>query len=114
MEAQYDYATEDRNRNGIPEYARKLISSPGRRDGLYWPGSDAPPTRFAAGVQKAQAEGYRKEGEAAVPYHGYYFRVLLAQGPNARGGDRSFEPCWQAENWPGRFPRCPQVMLHAT
>jgi hypothetical protein len=90
LEAQYDYATEDRNKNGIPEYARKLISSPGRRDGLYWPGSDAPPTRFAAGVEKAEAEGYRKEGEAAVPYHGYYFRILLAQGPNARGGDLDY------------------------
>jgi hypothetical protein len=90
VDAQYDYATEDRNKNGIPEYARKLISSPGRRDGLYWPGSDAPPTRFAAGVEKAEAEGYRKEGDAAVPYHGYYFRILQAQGPNARGGELDY------------------------
>jgi Protein of unknown function (DUF2950) len=86
VEAQYDYATEDRNQNGVPEYARRLISSPGKRDGLFWPGSDAPPTAFAENVKRAQSEGYRKEGEAPAPYHGYYFRVLLAQGPKARGG----------------------------
>ena len=86
VEAQYDYATEDRNRNGVPEYARKLISSPGKRDGLFWPGSDAPPTAFAENVKRAQSEGYRKEGDAPAPYHGYYFRILLAQGPRARGG----------------------------
>jgi Protein of unknown function (DUF2950) len=86
VDAQYDYATEDRNKNGVPEYARKLISSPGKRDGLFWPESDAPPTQFAAGVKKAQSEGYQKEGNAATPYHGYYFRILTAQGPKARGG----------------------------
>ena len=86
VDAQYDYATEDRNKNGIPEYARKLISSPGKRDGLFWSGSDAPPTEFAAEVKKAVSEGYRKEGDTPTPYHGYYFRILLAQGPQVRGG----------------------------
>src|SRR5262249_3321537 len=86
VDAQYDYATEDRNKNGIPEYARKLISSPGKRDGLFWPESDAPPTQFTAEVKRAQSEGYRKEGDTPTPYHGYYFRILMAQGPNARGG----------------------------
>jgi hypothetical protein len=86
VDAQYDYATEDRNKNGVPEYARKLISSPGKRDGLFWPQSDAPPTQFVAGVKKAQSEGYQKEDNAATPYHGYYFRILTAQGPKARGG----------------------------
>jgi hypothetical protein len=86
VDAQYDYATEDRNKNGVPEYARKLISSPGKRDGLFWQGSDAPPTAFTEKVKRAQSEGYRKEGDAPAPYHGYYFRILLAQGPKARGG----------------------------
>ena len=86
VEAQYDYATEDRNKNGVPEYARKLISSPGKRDGLFWPGSDVPPTAFAEQVKRAQSEGYRKEGDARAAYHGYYFRILLSQGPKARGG----------------------------
>jgi hypothetical protein len=86
VDAQYDYATEDRNKNGVPEYARKLISSPGKRDGLFWPGSDTPPTAFAENVKRAQSQGYRKEGDAPAPYHGYNFRILLAQGPKARGG----------------------------
>jgi Protein of unknown function (DUF2950) len=46
-----------RNKNGIPEYARKLISSPGKRDALFWPGADMPPTPFAAGVERARSEG---------------------------------------------------------
>jgi hypothetical protein len=86
VDAQYDYASEDRNQNGIPEYARKLISSEGKRDGLFWPGSDTPPTQFAAMAQRADSEGYRKEGDTPTPYRGYYYRILLAQGPKARGG----------------------------
>jgi hypothetical protein len=86
VDAQYDYATEDRNKNGIPEYARNLISSPGKRDGLFWPESDVPPTQFAAGVKRAESEGYTKENDTPTPYHGYYFRILMAQGPKARGG----------------------------
>lgn len=86
VEAQYDYASEDRNKNGIPEYARKLISSPGKRDGLFWPESDSPPTQLAEKVKSAQAEGYRSRADTRVPYHGYYYRILLAQGPKARGG----------------------------
>jgi hypothetical protein len=90
VNAQYDYATEDRNKNGIPEYARKLISSPGKRDGLFWPASDAPPTQFASQVRRAESEGYRKEGDTPTPYHGYYFRVLLAQGPKASDGTMEY------------------------
>jgi hypothetical protein len=86
VDAQYDYATEDRNKNGIPEYARKLISSQGNRDGLFWPGSDAPATQFASRVKEAGAEGYRRKGEEPSPYHGYYYRILTSQGPKARGG----------------------------
>ena len=86
VDAQYDYAAEDRNKNGVPEYARKLISSPGIRDGLFWPGSDVPPTEFSATVKEAGSEGYKKSGEVPTPYHGYYFRILTAQGPKARGG----------------------------
>lgn len=86
VEAQFDYATEDRNKNGVPEYARKLISSPGTRDGLFWPESDAPPTPLTDIVKRAKSEGYEKKGDSPAPYHGYYFRILMAQGPNAHGG----------------------------
>ncbi len=90
VDAQYDYATEDRNKNGVPEYARKLISSAGKRDGLFWPESGAPPTQLSAKIKQAQSEGYRKEGETPTIYHGYYFRILRAQGPQARGGALDF------------------------
>lgn len=90
VDAQYDYATEDRNKNGVPEYARKLISSEGERDGLFWPGSDTPPTQFASRVETAESEGYRKHDDGPAPYHGYYYKVLLSQGPNARGGARNY------------------------
>jgi hypothetical protein len=86
VDAQYDYATEDHNKNGVPEYVRKLIGSPGKRDGLFGPGSDTPPTAFAQNVKRAEAEGYRKKGDARTPYHGYYFKILLSQGRKARGG----------------------------
>jgi len=86
VDAQYDYASEDRNKNGVPEYARKLISSPEKRDGLFWTGEEAPPTKLVETVKAAQQEGYRKRGESPIPLHGYYYRILAAQGKHARGG----------------------------
>src|SRR5262249_23282915 len=62
------------------------LSSPGRRDGLYWearPGET--PSPLGPLVARARAAGYtRKEGKP-VPYHGYYFRILTSQEPDASG-----------------------------
>jgi hypothetical protein len=80
VEAQEAYASQDRNGNGLLEYAGRIISRPGQKDGLYWPGDDSP---VAEAVAKAIAEGYT---DKTKPYHGYYFRVLTGQGPNAEGG----------------------------
>jgi hypothetical protein len=88
VEAQNDYAEEDRTRSGVLHYARKIISSPGEHDGLYWTstsGGDESP--IGAIVARAFAEGYTKRHD---PYHGYYFRVLTAQGPHASGGAMSY------------------------
>src|SRR5579863_3063400 len=67
-EAQLDYASEDRDRNGVLEYAQSILGSPGKHDGLY--SEDAPQNlvtkAFAAAANSAKPE----------PYHGYYFRVL--------------------------------------
>jgi hypothetical protein len=75
----------------IPKYAQHMISRPGRRDGLYWPtvnGQKESPLGLL--VAKAKEEGYmqpRKADEHGPrPYHGYYFRILKSQGPNAQGG----------------------------
>jgi len=85
VEAQQEYAAEDRDKDGILEYAQKIVSSPGKHDGLYWDGATIVPKSFAEA-----AESYAKEGHKLQPYHGYYFRVLKAQGPDAQGGALSY------------------------
>jgi hypothetical protein len=89
--AQYEYAAEDHNSNGVREYAQNLISSPGTKDGLFWPGSaDDPVSPLSAGVTKAIAEGYTTASDEPVPYRGYYFKILKAQGPRAPGGAKDY------------------------
>ena len=87
VDAQREYAAKDRDGDGLFEYAQKFVSTPGKKDGLYWeakPGEEESPLGdFAA---KATQEGYKKTDNKPVPYHGYYFKVLKAQGKNAPGG----------------------------
>ena len=83
VEAQRDYAASDREKDGILKYARRINSTLGENDGLYWD-TGTPPL-----VPRGFAEG-SIDGKAAKPYHGYYFRVLTAQGPNASGGQHSY------------------------
>ena len=83
VEAQMDYASRDRTATGVLQYAQKIISSPGKKDGLYWEGApeNLVPKAFADASAAMLAEGKKPE-----PYHGYYFRILKAQGPDAEGG----------------------------
>jgi hypothetical protein len=86
VDAQREYYSEDRNRDGLREYAQRFQSSPGKRDGLYWetkPGEK--PSPLGPLVVQAQAAGY-KLGAKPIPYHGYYYRILTAQGPEAPDG----------------------------
>lgn len=84
VDAQREYASADRNRDGVREYARRFASTPGTRDGLYWPSAPSePPSPLGSLVTQAAGEGY---GGRLTPYHGYYFRLLTAQGPHAKGG----------------------------
>jgi hypothetical protein len=88
VDAQREYASADRESDGVRGYARVFASTPGRRDGLYWttaPGE--PPSPLGELVQQAAAEGYAAE---RAPYHGYYFRMLTGQGPHARGGTQDY------------------------
>jgi hypothetical protein len=87
VEAQQEYAQQDRTGKGIPQYASKLISSPGKKDGLYWPGEDSP---VAEGFAKAAAEGYSPLQGKGSPYHGYHYKILTGQGANAYGGARDY------------------------
>ena len=85
LEAQTKYASEDRDKDGMLKYAARLMSAPGRRDGLYWDGEGP---LIPAGLAQAEWRGLQKE--RAKPYHGYYFRVLDGQGVNAPGGAHNY------------------------
>jgi len=74
-------------------YARHLKSTPGTKDGLYWPvAAGAPRSPFGSLVAQAQAEGYvlPAKGTGPHPFHGYYFRILTRQGPAAPGGSLDY------------------------
>lgn len=87
VDAQRDYAAADHDRDEVREYARVFASNPGKHDGLYWPTTGAEPASpLGELVVRASAEGYSKGKDKASPYHGYYFRMLLGQGPHAAGG----------------------------
>jgi hypothetical protein len=91
VESQFKYAEEDHNNNNVREYAQRFVSSPGKQDGLYSP--DAPnalASPISIRIKEAAAEGYTKEGDKPVPYHGYYFKILKGQGPNAAGGANDY------------------------
>jgi hypothetical protein len=89
VDAQGDYADFQRQRSGMPEYAQRILSTPGKMDGLYWPSAEGEPqSPLGPLVAAARAAGYRKSAKAEEPspYHGYFYKVLTAQGPNAQGG----------------------------
>jgi hypothetical protein len=83
VDAQNEYAEKDRG-DGVGLYAQRIVSSPGKKDGLYWPSdnNNSPLGQLAA---DASAEGY-KAGREPEPYHGYYYRILTQQGASAPGG----------------------------
>jgi hypothetical protein len=86
VDAQYDYARSPVQQQATPEYAQQIVSSKGKHDGLYWPAeAGAPESPIGPGVANAQAEGYTAQA-GKTPYHGYYYRILKAQGPSATGG----------------------------
>ncbi|HRI11916.1 MAG TPA: DUF2950 domain-containing protein [Verrucomicrobiota bacterium] len=88
--AQKEYAAVDRNGDDVLEYARKFISSPGKKDGLYWPADlDGTESPMGPQVAAAQAEGYSKLGNTEAgpqPFHGYYFKILTRQGKHTPAG----------------------------
>jgi hypothetical protein len=89
VDAQHEYARTDRGPGHVPEYAQKFRSSPGKKDGLYWPASpgdrESPLGPLVAGAVKA---GYRAPdaNSGPAPYQGYYYRMLTGQGAHASGG----------------------------
>jgi hypothetical protein len=97
-DAQKDYALVDRNGDGVLEYAQRFRSTPGKRDGLFWPNDPASPLGPLYGDET-------KDGI----YHGYRFRILKTQGPDARGGARGYvvkgrmTQGFAAVAWPAKY-----------
>jgi hypothetical protein len=78
------------NPDGAPvlHYARNLVSTPGKKDGLFWESADdEAPSPLGELFASARSEGYLLDGTARpVPYYGYHFRMLTSQGEHAAGG----------------------------
>ena len=89
VEAQQEYAAEIRDNSGIHQYAQRIISSPGKQDGLYWENPDGTPGGpISEVVARAIEEGY--DPKQPTGYHGYYFKVLKGQGPAAPLGQLDY------------------------
>jgi len=88
VEAQKEYALQQRSEPGVNEYAQRLISTPGKHDGLAWRNEDGTwGGPVGEGVAQAIEQGY---SDRAKPFHGYYFKVLKGQGPAAPLGELDF------------------------
>lgn len=87
VQAQLEYAAEDRDGDGVPEFAQKLISTDGQMDGLYWPleqGDGESPVGTSINLGALEKS---KDGDG---YFGYKFRILKRQGDNVAGGDYDY------------------------
>lgn len=91
--AQFEYAERPRDSKGI-QYARRLMSRDGRKDGLYWEAAEGEPeSPIGPLIAKAQLEGYKGKGkpeDGQANYHGYVYRMLYGQGKNAADGARDY------------------------
>ena len=86
VQAQNEYARLDPAGLGHGVYAQRIVSHPGKKDGLYWPTpAGETPSPLGDLAAEASAEGY-KAGAKPIPYHGYYYRILTRQGAGASGG----------------------------
>jgi hypothetical protein len=95
LDAQREYSSRDRNGDEVLEYAQRLASTPGAKDGLFWPPElDGEISPLGPLVAQAQGEGYRLTGRAKdtmrEPFHGYFFKILTRQGKHAPGGKYNY------------------------
>jgi hypothetical protein len=84
VDAENEYADKDRG-EGAGVYAQRIVSTPGKKDGLFWR-DDSDPSPLGTLAAEASAEGYKAGAAGPTPYHGYYFRILKGQGSDAPGG----------------------------
>ncbi len=91
VQSQREYASRDRDGDEVLEYAQRIASTPGTKNGLYWPPElDGEISPLGPLVADAQSEGYgmQAKGQEATrePFHGYFFKILTRQGKHAPGG----------------------------
>jgi hypothetical protein len=100
-DAQRDYASKEHNGDDVLEYAQRLLSSPGKQDGLYWP--------LVAGGDESPLGPAFADTPPGEDFHGYHYRILTAQGPSAPGGAYSYIVGKRMTNgfalvaWPSRY-----------
>jgi hypothetical protein len=88
-DAQHEYAMDKHDDSKVNQYAQHILSTPGKHDGLAWQNPDGTwGGPVGEEVAKALQEGYK--AERGTPYHGYYFKVLTGQGPDAPMGEMNF------------------------
>ena len=91
VDAQREYATKDRDKNALLEYAQKFVSDPGKKNGLYWETkAGEPQSPLGPIMARARSAGYQGKANTPEPFHGYYYRILTGQGRNAPGGAYSY------------------------
>jgi len=90
--AQSEYASDAHDGGAEGQFAQKILSDPGRQNGLYWETNEGQPeSPIGPLVASATAEGYTKDnGGTPIPFHGYYYKVLTGQGRNAPGGAKQY------------------------
>jgi hypothetical protein len=90
-DAQAEYLSQLHDGASSKQYAQKFLSDPGKHNGLYWASQEGQPqSPLGPLVAFATAEGYSAKSDAHTPFHGYYFRILKAQGSNAPGGSKDY------------------------
>ena len=88
VEAQYEYALQQRAINDVNQYAQRIVSTPGKHDGLAWQTADATwGGPIGQNIARAIEQGYSSSSD---PYHGYFFKILKGQGPAAPLGEMDF------------------------
>src|SRR5215813_14955846 len=87
VDAQREYYMRNPRHVALLQYATKFMSTKGKHDGLYWETTaDEPPSPLGPLVAQARREGYKRAAGKPIPYHGYYYKILTGQGPDAPGG----------------------------
>jgi hypothetical protein len=87
VDAQREYYESNPEKTPLLHFARRLMSTPGKRDGLYYPTQEGEePSPLGEAFERATAAGYAPGQGGPIPFHGYYFKILEGQGPKSPGG----------------------------